>query len=84
MGKYSIAIVTDEAFWSKPYVEELAIKFRKMGHDVICRYSFDRKNAYLRTIPHMKKLFHCRVGLSEHTLGIGAAIVSLLLGKNGH
>lgn len=84
MGKYSIAIVTDEASWSKPYVEELAIKFRKMGHDVICRYSFDRKNSYLRTIPHMKKLFHCRVGLSEHTLGIGAAIVSLLLGKNGH
>ena len=80
MGKYSIAIVTDEVSWSKPYVEELAIKFRKMGHDVVCRYSFDRKNSYLRTIPHMKKLFHCRVGLSEHTLGIGAAVASIALG----
>ena len=34
----------------------------------------------LRTIPHMKELFHCRVGLSDHTLGIGAAVASIALG----
>lgn len=34
----------------------------------------------LRTIPHLKELFHCRVGLSDHTMGIGAAIASIALG----
>lgn len=34
----------------------------------------------LRTIPHMKELFHCRVGLSDHTLGIGAAVAGIALG----
>ena len=46
MGKYKIAIVTDKASWSKPYVEQLAIEFRKMGHSIVCRYSFDKKNSY--------------------------------------
>ena len=34
----------------------------------------------LWTIPHMKKLFKCHVGLSDHTLGIGAAVASVALG----
>jgi pseudaminic acid synthase len=28
----------------------------------------------------MKELFHCRVGLSDHTLGIGAAVAGIALG----
>lgn len=31
----------------------------------------------LATIPHMKALFDCTVGLSDHTLGIGAAVASI-------
>lgn len=34
----------------------------------------------LLTIPHMKELFKCNVGLSDHTLGIGAAVASIALG----
>ena len=34
----------------------------------------------LRTIPHMKELFKCSVGLSDHTPGIGAAVASIALG----
>ena len=34
----------------------------------------------LLTIPHMKELFKCNVGLSVHTLGIGAAVASIALG----
>ncbi len=34
----------------------------------------------LRTIPHMKELFKCKVGLSDHTLGIGVAVASIALG----
>jgi len=34
----------------------------------------------LLTIPHMQQLFNCNVGLSDHTLGIGAAVASVALG----
>lgn len=34
----------------------------------------------LKTIPHMQQLFKCQVGLSDHTLGIGAAVASIALG----
>jgi len=37
-------------------------------------------NINLLTIPHMKELFKCHVGLSDHTLGIGAAIAATTLG----
>lgn len=34
----------------------------------------------LLTIPHMRELFQCNVGLSDHTLGIGAAVAGVALG----
>ena len=34
----------------------------------------------LRTIPHMRTLFDCEVGLSDHTMGVGAAIAAVALG----
>jgi len=34
----------------------------------------------LLTIPHMRALFGCEVGLSDHTFGIGAGIASVALG----
>ena len=34
----------------------------------------------LATIPHMKALFDSTVGLSDHTLGIGAAVASIAFG----
>jgi pseudaminic acid synthase len=34
----------------------------------------------LTTIPHMRDLFDCEVGLSDHTFGIGAGIASVALG----
>lgn len=43
-------------------------------------YPADPKDSNLLTIPHMKKLFNCDIGLSDHTLGIGTAIASVALG----
>jgi len=34
----------------------------------------------LRTIPHLKKMFDCPIGLSDHTLGIGVSIAAVALG----
>jgi pseudaminic acid synthase len=34
----------------------------------------------LLTIPHMRQLFGCDIGLSDHTLGIGAAVAATALG----
>lgn len=43
-------------------------------------YPATSENTNLLTIPHMRKLFECEVGLSDHTLGIGAAVASVALG----
>lgn len=37
-------------------------------------------DANLCTIPHLRDLFSCQVGLSDHTLGIGVAITSVAMG----
>lgn len=34
----------------------------------------------LRTIPHMREMFDCPVGLSDHTLGTGVAVAAVALG----
>ena len=43
-------------------------------------YPASPENTNLKTIPHLKELFNCKVGLSDHTLGIGVAIASISLG----
>ncbi len=37
-------------------------------------------NTNLRTIPHLRELFGCEVGLSDHTMGIGVSVASVALG----
>ncbi|KYG33714.1 pseudaminic acid synthase [Alkalihalobacillus trypoxylicola] len=43
-------------------------------------YPASPKNTNLRTMPHMKELFDCQVGLSDHTMGLGVAVASVALG----
>lgn len=37
-------------------------------------------NTNILTIPHLRELFRCHVGLSDHTLGVGVALASVALG----
>lgn len=43
-------------------------------------YPASPENSNISTIPHMRDLFNCQVGLSDHTLGIGVAVASVALG----
>lgn len=47
-----------------------------------CAYPADASESNLRTIPHMRELFQCTVGISDHTLGIGASIAAVALGAD--
>ncbi|HXG28419.1 MAG TPA: pseudaminic acid synthase [Nevskiales bacterium] len=43
-------------------------------------YPASPENSHLLTIPDLARRFACQVGLSDHTLGLGAAIASVALG----
>lgn len=43
-------------------------------------YPTTPENTNVLTIPHMRELFQCEVGLSDHTMGIGVSIASVALG----
>ncbi|MEC2310013.1 pseudaminic acid synthase [Bacillus atrophaeus] len=43
-------------------------------------YPASPENTNISTIPHMKELFNCQVGLSDHTMGSGVAVASVALG----
>jgi pseudaminic acid synthase len=43
-------------------------------------YPATAENTNVLTIPHMRELFGCEVGLSDHTMGIGVSVVSVALG----
>jgi N-acetylneuraminate synthase len=38
------------------------------------------ENTNVRTIPHLRDLFGCSIGLSDHTMGIGASVAAVALG----
>jgi pseudaminic acid synthase len=45
-------------------------------------YPSSPENSNLLTIPHLRKLFNCEVGLSDHTRGIGVSVASVAVGAS--
>ncbi|NCQ33685.1 pseudaminic acid synthase [bacterium] len=45
-------------------------------------YPATPESSNLLTIPHLRALFGCEVGLSDHTMGLGAAVASVALGAS--
>lgn len=45
-------------------------------------YPATPENTNISTIPHLKKLFGTEVGLSDHTMGVGVAVGSVVLGAS--
>lgn len=45
-------------------------------------YPSSPENTNTVTIPHMRELFNCEIGLSDHTMGVGVAIGAIALGAS--
>jgi N-acetylneuraminate synthase len=45
-------------------------------------YPASPQNSNLATIPHMREAFGCEVGLSDHTMGVGVAVASVVFGAS--
>jgi pseudaminic acid synthase len=43
-------------------------------------YPASPANTNILTIPHLREMFGCEVGLSDHTMGVGVAVASVALG----
>lgn len=43
-------------------------------------YPATPENTNILTIPHMRDMFNCEIGLSDHTMGIGVSVASIALG----
>jgi len=43
-------------------------------------YPASPENSNVLTVPHMRELFDCEVGLSDHTMGVGASIAAVAHG----
>jgi N-acetylneuraminate synthase len=39
-------------------------------------------NSHLRTIPHLREMFGCEVGLSDHSMGVGVSVAAVVLGAS--
>jgi pseudaminic acid synthase len=45
-------------------------------------YPASPENSNILTIPHMRELFGCEVGLSDHTMGVGVSVASVAVGAS--
>ena len=86
VAKTGKPIIMSTGLASVADLDEAVKTFRDCGNNnfilLKCTSSYpaDPCDSNILTIPHMKQLFNCEVGLSDHTLGIGAAVASVALG----
>ncbi|HJN01665.1 MAG: pseudaminic acid synthase [Nitrospinae bacterium] len=67
-------------------LDEAVSEIRKTGNSKVillkCTSSYPAspENANILTIPHLRELFGCDVGISDHVMGIGVAIAAVAVG----
>jgi N-acetylneuraminate synthase len=67
-------------------LDEAVSAAREAGcHDLILlkctsTYPASAENTNILTIPHLRELFGCEVGLSDHTMGVGVSVAGVALG----
>ena len=86
VAQTSKPIIASTGMASVAEIAELADTARENGCNDLTllkctsTYPATPKNTNLKTIPHIRKLFNCNVGLSDHTLGIGVAVAGVAFG----
>jgi N-acetylneuraminate synthase len=81
-----LIISTGATEWKE--IEDLVSVVEKVGNKdltlLVCTSSYpaDPADAHLRRIETLKKRFDVKVGLSDHTLGIGVSIAAIALGAS--
>jgi len=86
MAKTGKPLIMSTGMATQQEIKEAIVAARQAGATEIillkCVSNYPTKpdDMNLRTIPHMEKTFRCSVGLSDHTLGIGASIAAVSLG----
>jgi N-acetylneuraminate synthase len=67
-------------------LDETVRTIREMGNEQFIllkctsTYPASPENSNLRTIPHLRELFQCEVGLSDHTMGVGVSVAAVAQG----
>jgi N-acetylneuraminate synthase len=86
LGRTGKPVIMSTGMATAAEIDEAVRALRQNGcRDLIllkCTSSYPSspQNSNLRTIPHMRELFDVQVGLSDHTLGIGAALAAIAFG----
>jgi two-component system response regulator PilR (NtrC family) len=64
-----------------PSLRERAEDVPLLANFFLRKYN-EKLNTNISTIPHMRNLFNCEVGLSDHTMGVGVSVASVALGAS--
>ncbi len=86
IGATGKPVIASTGMSSLQEISELVQTLRGTGNENLIllkctsNYPASPENSNLRTIPNLKEALGIQVGLSDHTLGIGAAVASVALG----
>jgi pseudaminic acid synthase len=86
VAKTGKPIIISTGMASLSELQDIVMTARAAGcNDIILlkctsTYPAEPVNSNLLTIPHLKELFNCEVGLSDHTMGVGVSVASVALG----
>lgn len=86
VAKTGKPIIVSTGMASLSELQDIVMTARAAGcNDIILlkctsTYPAEPVNSNLLTIPHLKELFNCEVGLSDHTMGVGVSVASVALG----
>lgn len=79
-------IIISTGMASVAEIAEAAETVRKCGNNQLIllkctsTYPSTPENTNLLTIPHLRELMACEVGLSDHTMGIGVSVAAIAMG----
>jgi N-acetylneuraminate synthase len=81
-------VIVSTGMATLPILEDIITTFRKVGNPQLIllkctsTYPATPEDSNVKTIPHLREMFGVQVGLSDHTMGLGAAVAAVALGAS--